>query len=128
MDGEDWTTLCPAPMADDEVWPPNHSNPGDRYGWGCVVFDTYMNYNISADDALTMVSGGSTYEHRWVPNTHGKFILGFDYDKTDGTATEMHAVGTECKNMDPSGGRMMDGDRVAPASDPHNPDNKAWSF
>jgi len=126
MDGNDWTTLCPCPMADDEVFPT--ADPGERYGWGCVIFDTYMNSTIPAGDALIKVAGGSTYQHGWVPNTHGTFSLGFDYDKTDGAATDMRAVGKECKNGDPDGGRRLDGNREKPNDTDATPDDKNWSY
>lgn len=126
MHGNDWTTLCPAPMKDAPVFPA--SSPGNRYGWGCIIFDTYMNSNISPSVALFKVSGGPTYNYRWSGNTHGKFILGFDYDKTGGAATTMRAVGKECKNKDPDGGRRLDGDRVAPNDTDATPDNREWSY
>ena len=128
MRGNDWTTLCPAPMAADEVWPPDQTDPGRRYGFGCVIFDTYMNHSISASEALIKVSGGPTYDHRWVPSKHGKFILGFEYDKTDGTAIEMRAVGAKCNNVGHDDGRRMDGNRMAPNDTDAVPENKEWSY
>ncbi len=122
MDGNDWTTLCPAPMHNDPVWPA--SNPGDRYGWGCVVFDTYMNDNYSAASALVRVTGGPTYAHTWAGNTYGKSILGFDFDKTGGGATTMKAEADNCRNKDGAGkGRKLDQNRVAP-----NGDDRTWSY
>jgi len=82
-----------------------------------------MNETISASSALSKETGGLTYDHRWSGNTNGKYILGFDYDKTDGTATTMRAVAAECKNKDPDGGRELDGNRVQPSKD-----NRDWSY
>jgi len=127
MDGNDWTTLCPAPMRDDPVWP--DANPGNRYGWGCIIFDTYMDDTIGANTALTCESGGPTHDHRWGAPTkkdgtgtaYGKYLLGFDFDKTSGAATTMKAEADNCKN--PDGGRKMDGDRTQP-----NGDDRSWSY
>jgi hypothetical protein len=128
MDGNDWTTLCPAPMldADYPVWP--DSDPGNRKGWGCVIFDTYMSHT-NADDALIKVSGGTTSNHRWAGEPDD-FILGFDYDKTDGIATTMRAVGAECRCDGPyyGDGRRMDANRVAPNDTDANPENREWSY
>lgn len=122
MDGNDWTTLCPAPMQVNPVWP--DSDPGKRYGWGAIIVDTYMDDTVTATDALKKNSGGNTYSHDWKCETsHGKFALGFDYDKTDNTATEMKAVADKCKNAPTGEGREMDGDRKTP-----NKDDKLWSY
>ena len=122
MDGNDWTTLCPAPMADSAVWP--DSVMGNVIGWGGIIFDTYMNDTISASSALVRVSGCPTFNHRWAGNSNGMYMLGFDYDKTGGQATTMQAVPSNCKNKDTVGsGREMDGDRVA-----SNNDDKQWPF
>jgi hypothetical protein len=128
MDGNYWTTLCPAPMKNNDypVWP--NIDPGNRYGWGCIIFDTYMNDSISSTDALTKNSGGSTYDHKWRGNATGKYILGFDYDKTDGTETTMQAVGIKCKNKDPDGGRALDADRTKPNATSTAPENKDWTY
>ena len=121
MDGNDWTTLCPAPLADNAVFPA--SNPGNRKGWGCIIFDTYMNVTNSASDALTKVSGCPTSDHRWFGNADGKYGLGFDFDKTGGAATTMRAVADKCRNEGVGGGREMDGNRVKPSKD-----NRDWPF
>jgi hypothetical protein len=121
MDGNNWTTLCPSPMLQAQVFPT--SDPGRTYGWGCIIFDTYMNNTIAAADALTKVQGCDTYDYQWRGTTHGKFILGFAYDKTSGAATTVQANADKCKNSDPDGGRQLDGDRVKPNGDP-----KQWSF
>jgi len=64
MFGNGWSTLCPAPVA---FYP--DADPGQRKGWGCIIFDTYMDDTISATDALTMVAGGAAVTNvRWLGN------------------------------------------------------------
>ncbi len=124
MDGNNWTTLCPAPIYDSDgpVWP--DSDPGSRYGWGCIVFDTYMDDGIGADTALLLDSGGPIYDRNWRGDaSHGRFILGFDYDKTSGTSTTMRAEADNCKNAPAGEGREMDGNRQA-----DNEDDKSWTY
>jgi len=129
MHGNDWTTLCPAPMRDDPVWP--DANPGNRYGWGCIIFDTYMDDTIGANTALTCEGGGPTNDHRWGASTrkdgtgtaYGEYLLGFDFDKTSGTATTMKAEADNCKNKDPDGGREIDGNRIQPSKD-----DRTWPY
>ena len=53
-------------------------------------------------------------------------MLGFDYDKTGGAATEMKAEADYCKNRDPNdaaGARKLDENRIWP-----NADDKNWSW
>jgi len=120
MDGNDWTTLCPAPMKESPVWP--KTNPGDRKGSGCIIFDTYMNdYWPNVVDRL---SGRSTYDHNWIDNDYGPFGFRFKFGETGGTTT-MRADWEECRNYSHGIilGRQLDGDRKAP-----NKDHKEWSF
>jgi len=121
MDGNNWTTLCPAPLADNAVFPDTAA--GNRKGWGCIIFDTYMNQNNPASDALLKLSGCPTTDHRWFGNSDGVYGLGFDFDKTGGAGTTMRAVADKCRNDGGSKGRQMDGDRVTPSGD-----NREWSF
>ena len=86
-------------------------------------FDTYMRDATAPNTALIKVSGGPTYDHRWVGNSYGKFALGFDYDKTGGQATTMRAVKEHCTNQDSLWGRAMDADRQAP-----NNTNHEWNY
>jgi hypothetical protein len=119
MSGNGWTTLCPAPMAERRVWP---AGSAFGFGFGCIIFDTYMNDTRSPGDALIRTMGGPTCNHRWGPETvedaGTKFLLGFDFENPPGVSTRMIAVATECTNKDPDGGRELDGDRVAPHKDP----------
>jgi len=121
MDGNDWTTLCPAPLADNAVFPDITAE--NRKGWGCIIFDTYMSQSYSANDALLKQNGCPTSNHRWFGNADGKYGLSFDFDKTGGAATTMRGVADKCLNDGNGGGRKLDGDRVKP-----NEDNRDWSF
>lgn len=126
MDGNIWTTLCPAPIRDNEkpCWPDTNPLGQNRYGWGCIIFDTYMNDTIAANTALTISSGGPIYDPEWGADTaSGKFLLGFDFDKTTGNVTTVQAINDKCKNKDPDGGRELDGDRAAPSKD-----DRSWSY
>jgi len=88
-----------------------------------------MNDSVVAGNALSMVSGGPTYDYDWrADTTYGKFVIGFDYDKTSGTATTMRAVGSNCKNKDPDGGRRLDANRVAPNDTGAAPENREWLY
>lgn len=121
MDGNNWTTLCPAPLADNADFP--DGTAGNRKGWGCFIFDTYMCSTSAATDALLNITGCPTTNHRWFGNVDGYFGLGFDFDKTGGAATTMRAVADKCRNEGGADGRRMDGDRVTP-----NGDNCEWSY
>ncbi len=130
-DGNGWTTLCPAPIYEKSVWP-NGTNTAEGWGWGCIIFDTYMNTTVSAADALKQMAGPATYNHHWVAGKHGSYILGFYFQKKEGDPdTIMKAVGSQCRNAGEDGGRGLDGDRTAP-NDNSRPDSesdpKKWSF
>ena len=121
MDGNDWTTFCPAPLANKAVFP--DTTAGNRNGWGCIIFDTYMCSTNEATDALEKTTGCPTSDHRWFGNANGDYGLGFDFDKTGGAATTMRAVADKCRNEGEVGGLPMDGDRVTPGGD-----DREWSF
>jgi len=121
MDGNGWTTLCPAPLVDNAVFP--DATVGNRKGWGCIIFDTYMSTSYSASDALIKLSGCQTADHRWFGNASGTYGVGFNFDKTGGAATTMRAVADKCRNEGVGGGRELDGDRINP-----NKDNRDWQF
>jgi hypothetical protein len=118
MFGSDWTTLCPAPVA---VFPA--SSPGNRKGWGCIIFDTYMDDSYAATQAVTKISGScSVSNFRWVDNGSGKFCLGFDFDNTGGGGATMRAHAFYCVNSCTLG-RQLDGNRVQ-----ENGDDRDWAF
>jgi len=119
MDGNKWTTLCPVPIEQNATWP--DSDPGERHGWGCIIFDTYMDDTASAEDALVCTSGGPISDQSWCGDTgYGKFVLGFNYDNTSGGGASLKAVADYCTDH---GGKKMDGDRVA-----DNGDDRTWDY
>ena len=122
MRGSEWTTLAPAPVA---VFP--DSPPGNRRGWGCVVFDTYMDDTFaSASQALVKVTGACAVSNfRWVDNGSGSFCVGFDFDNPVVGGTQMKAVSEKClhESGNSGGGSELDGDRISP-----NGDDKIWGF
>lgn len=121
MDGNGWTTLCPAPIATNAMFP--DIAIGNRTGWGCIIFDTYMCNTNAPDDALLKTAGCPTSDHRWLGNINGFYGIGFDYDKTGGGATTMRALADKCRN-DGGEGRKMDGNRATP---PYGTDCE-WSY
>jgi hypothetical protein len=134
MQGNQWTTLCPSPMLNTSqagtyhVWPPDQSAVGQRFGWGCIIFDTYMNDSKAANEALIDVSGLPTYDHRWARGDpwREKYMLGFTFDNSkdsEDTTTHVRAVATQCANKDADGGRALDGNRVTP-----NEDDRDWEY
>ena len=122
MGGNVWTTLCPAPSV---------SFPSEiitaRKGWGCVIFDTYVDKDWeSASNALALVSGSCTISNvQWLSNPYGEYGIGFDFDKTGtGSVTvKVHADKClhDCSNT--GMGRELDGDRID-----ENGDDYEWEF
>lgn len=124
MSGNNWTTLFPAPMINDPVWP--DSDPGQRLGWGCIIFDTYMDDSESATNALVCDSGGPISNQSWCGDTgYGKFILGFDYNNTGGGGAEIRADATYCKD---EGEKQMDANRITPNENDPEGDDKEWEY
>ena len=119
-----WTTLCPAPLASDPVYPTSPVTE-KRKGLGCVLLDTTLDNTPSAATAVVKESGGAPLSGiHWLEDTNGRFYgVGFTFDKTsDNSSTTMKAVSDKIRN-EGSEGRTMDGDRVQP-----NTDDKQWSF
>jgi len=113
MFGNGWSTLCPAPVA---FYP--DADPGQRKGWGCIIFDTYMDDTISATDALTMVAGGAAVTNvRWLGNGSGSFALGFDFDNCAGGGLTLRANADKCLHSGSGWGRELDGNGVQPNGD-----------
>jgi hypothetical protein len=124
MDGDYWTTLCPAPI---EITPtyPVSSVTEKRKGFGCVLLDTTLNNTPLATEALIKESGGAFITETYLlKDTEDNFYgVGFTFDKTlDNSPTTMKAVSDKIRNQGTEG-RQMDGDRVQP-----NTDDKQWSF
>ena len=121
MLGNGWTTLCPAVV---EHYP--NGNPGDRTGWGCVLFDTYMDDSIAADAALVKTAGGATVSNmRWLSNEYGAYGVGFDFENRTEAGATLRAVAEKCVHKSSVGGegRQLDGDGVTP-----NGDDLEWNF
>jgi len=121
MYGNNWTTIHPAP---NNVYP--ESTISSRKGAGCIIFDTYMDDSITANDALTITSG-SISTRRWIQNISYKYGISYDFDKTGGGTQQLHAEADNCINKlsitgPSSASRKMSGDRVNYGSD------KNWSF
>ena len=137
MKGYKWTTLNAAPMlkTDTSVYAYPTSPPSDdRLYWGGIIFDTYMNNNISASQALTFSGSGtgSTDTPFWAGNISGHpFSIGFYFSKTGKTAT---ALSSKCRTEDASAtdidnnGRPLDGNGEFGPFFPSRPDNKTWSW
>ena len=124
MDGNPWTTLCPAPLAVGPVYPASAVTE-KRKGFGCILLDTALNNTPPATGAVIKDSGGATIsDTRWLKDADGNFYgIGFTFDKTsDNSSTTMKAVSDKIRNKG-AGGRAMDGDGVQP-----NEDDKQWSF
>ena len=124
MDGDPWTTLCPAPLAINPVYPASAVTE-KRKGWGCILLDTALDNTSPANTAVTKVSGGATISGtHWLMNAEGKAHgIGYTFDKTsDNSSTTMKTLSNSIRNHG-ADGRTMDGDRVQP-----NADDKQWSF
>ena len=124
MKGNLWTTLCPAPLLSNPVYP-TAPVTANRKGWGCILFDTALNNAYPSQIALEKFSGGAKISDiHWMTNTEGKIYgLGFIFDKTsDNKQTIMKTVSILIRNEGVSG-RDMDGDRKTP-----NGDNKQWFY
>jgi len=124
MDGNPWTTLCPAPLAIAPVYPTSPVTE-NRKGWGCILLDTLLDNTPLATDAVIKEFGGAVIsDTHWLKDTEGNFYgVGFVFDKTlDNSSTTMKAVSDKIRNKGTEG-RAMDGNRVQP-----NKDDKQWSF
>ena len=126
MDGNYWTTLCPAPLAIDPVYPDSFVNE-KRKGFGCILFDTTLEKTDPASDAVQKESGGAiisdTYWLEDATTEKNVYGVGFTFDKTsDNAQTTMKAISTQIKNQGAEG-RQMDGDRIQP-----NNDDREWSY
>ena len=126
MDGNPWTTLCPAPLAVNPAYPASPVTER-RWGFGCVLFDTAVNYTPAIiTSSVTNVSENAYIlgMPRWLKNEDGKaYGVGYTYVKVfDTSPITMKAVADKIRN-EGTEGRAMDGDRVAP-----NEDDRLWTF
>jgi len=124
MDGNYWTTLCPAPLEIAPVYPASAVTE-NRKGWGCILLDTALDNTPLATDAVVKESGGAVIsDTHWLKDSEGNFYgIGFTFDKSaDISPTTMKAISDKIRNKGTEG-RQMDGNRVQP-----NADDKQWSF
>ncbi len=118
-----WTTLCPAPFPQDSVFPVQTLATQTK-GFGCLVLDTFLDDGVTADQALTVLSGAGVSDVRWLRQTSGEqpYGIGFRIDKQSDTIS-VRALHDKIRSFGNGGGRCMDSDRVAP-----NNTDKEWSF
>ena len=110
MSGNPWTTLAPAHISANawmpiSLFPLPGSSASFGKGWGCVIFDTYLDDTISAASAIQQLSGSAISEVRWVQLGAGKRAIGFKYDKSGDESIQLRLVPGEIRNLGSSGGR-----------------------
>lgn len=112
MFGNDWTTLGASPRFVGKTPIVNGK------GAACIVFDTFMMSDISADAAVEITSGSGS-QRCWFGSTGHKFGISFDF--TD-SVPSAKAEATKCKNEVCEGGvgRYLSGDRQTYGQD------KSW--
>ncbi len=89
-----------------------------------MIFDTYMEDSIEANEAVIKTGGGGSLlgDPFWF-SSGDKYGVGFQFSTVSGGLT-MRAVSQKCVNKGPADGRRrLDGNRVTP-----NGDNLDWSF
>jgi hypothetical protein len=128
-----FTTLCAAPyerfpgeaQSGFATYPQEHQHAGQELGFGGVIFDSYMDSSISADQALQRGVFGPGFEIKprsWMRD----FAIGFLFRREVGTVLSMFAPATQCRNKGDAGHtRAMDADRRAPNTEK---DSHAWGF
>ena len=122
MSGTGWTTLCPAPVSS---FP--SAAVDARNGWGCVIFDTYVDkLHATASQALTLTAGNCTVSNvRWLHNIYGTYGIGFDFEKHDSQSITVKVDADDCLHDcgNTGFGRKLDGDRIE-----QNGDDYEWNF
>ena len=104
MQGNRWTTLAPAFIPEPPCMPSAASARAGK-GWGCVVFDTYLDGTVSAASAIQQISGPTISGVRWVQVGAGKRAIGFTYDKSGGGTIKLRVVPANILNEGIGGGR-----------------------
>ncbi|MFA7054493.1 MAG: hypothetical protein WC328_15880, partial [Kiritimatiellia bacterium] len=114
--GDGLSTLCPAPQT---VFP---ASPVEaRSGWGCILFDSYMDSSVSADTAV-ILTAGTVGTRSWGGNGQGHFYVSFPHA---GPAS-VEAIGGVCRSKGGTIGRPLDGDAAVPM--PENGQSKEWGW
>ena len=85
-------------------------------GAGYVVFDTYMNDSIAANDAVAKTGGAASIsDRRWFGTVYGKYGISFDFTWANDNL-QLRALGTKCMNKGfqytDYGSRQMEGDSM----------------
>ncbi|NBC05577.1 MAG: hypothetical protein GVY26_00105 [Bacteroidetes bacterium] len=119
---KNWTTLHPAPLL---TFPDSVASA--RTGSGGIVFDTFMDYNIAANQAVVKRSGSmSMGTRRWFGYTNlitrKVYGVSFDFYHPAAGTLNCRAVAEKCRNAKPALGRRMSGDL-----DTYNT-NQDWGF
>jgi hypothetical protein len=115
--GDGLSTLCPAPQ---NVFP--FSSAEVKTGWGCILFDSYMNGSVSAGTAVIQKTG-TVGTRSWGSNLSGSFFIDFLYS---GTSASVEALGDKCRSAGNVQGQPLDGDGIAPMS--ADGQSKEWSW
>ena len=113
MDGNPWTTLCPAFIPTESIFPCSlfpaqgtTASPG--LGWGCVLSDTYLSSDTAASGALVQLEGTAITDVRWInAGTTGTRGIGYDYDKTSNSTIWLRVDPSKCTNAGIGGGRPL---------------------
>jgi hypothetical protein len=114
--GDGLSTLCPSPQS---VFPLKSSEI--KTGWGCILFDSYMDGSVPANTAVVPTSG-AIGTRSWGGSSNGVFYIEFLHS---GSSVSVEALGDKCRSWGQQG-RPMDGDGVAPM--PVDGQSKEWSW
>jgi hypothetical protein len=113
MDGNPWTTLCPAfiypkPAFPYSLFPDPGSTASPGIGCGCLILDTYLSGDMAASDAIIQQEGTAITDVRWVnAGATGKRGIGYDYDKTSNSTIGLRVDTSKCTNEGIGGGRPL---------------------
>ena len=113
MDGNPWTTLCPAfsyghPIFPYSLFPDPGSTASPGTGWGCVLSDTYLSGVTAASDALVQLEGTAITDLRWInAGATGIRGIGYDYDKSSNSSIGLRLDTSKCTNEGIGGGRPL---------------------
>jgi hypothetical protein len=116
MNGDAWTTLCPAPLKQTPFYPAA-SVAKQSKGWGCFLLDTYLNIAVPAGEAALEPWTDACSGFRWLAAPEGGGCgLGFYFENPRGEGSLLLIDAGKVRNAGTEG-RKMDGDRVAPNGD-----------
>ena len=112
MSGNPWTTLAPAHILmnawmPSSLFPLQGSSASPSTGWGCVVFDTYLDDSISAALADQQLTGTAVTDIRWVHLGANIRALGLKYDKSGDGNIFLELEQDLIRNAGAEGGRPL---------------------